>query len=59
MISRRSDQADAEVPEIVGGQLRQHRGIDLVVAKGLFVLLQSEAVEPRRDVHARLPDGLS
>ena len=53
-----SDEADADIPEIIGGQLRQHRGVDLVVAKSLFVLLQSEVVEPRRDIYARLPDAI-
>ena len=50
-----SDEADAEVLEIVGGQLGQYRGVDGVVAKRLLVLLQPETVEPRCDVHARLP----
>jgi hypothetical protein len=49
------DKAHAEVLEVLGGQLRQYRGIDRVVAKRLLVLPQSEAVEPGRDVHARLP----
>ena len=53
-----SNRTDADVPEIVGGQLREDRSVDLVVAKCLFVLLQSEAVEPRRNVHARLPDAI-
>jgi hypothetical protein len=49
------DEAYAEVPQIVGRQLRQYRGIDRVVAKRLIVLLHPEAVEPGCDVHARLP----
>jgi hypothetical protein len=53
-----SDQADADVREILGGQLRQHRSIDRVVAKRLFVLLQPETVEPRRYIHARLPHAV-
>jgi hypothetical protein len=53
------DEADAEVSEVVGRQLRQHRGIDRVVAKRLFVLLHAEAVEPGCDVHARLPDAFT
>jgi hypothetical protein len=47
------DEAHAEILEVVGSQLRQYRG----VAKRLFVLLQSEAMEPCRNVHARLPDA--
>jgi len=49
-----TDQVYAEVFEIVGGQIGQSRGVDRVVAKRLFVLLQSEAAEPGCDVHARL-----
>jgi hypothetical protein len=52
-----ADEADAEVLEVVGGQLRQYRGVDRVVAKRLFVLLHAEAVEPGRDVHVHLPDA--
>jgi hypothetical protein len=50
-----SDEIDTKVPEVVGGQFRQHRGVDRIVAKRRFVLLHSEAVEPGCDVHARLP----
>src|SRR5262249_62274781 len=49
-----SDRADADVPEILGGQFRQHCSIDRVVAKRLFVLLQPETLEPRRNVHVLL-----
>jgi hypothetical protein len=45
------NQANAEVPQVVGRQLRQYRGVDRVVAKRLFVLLHAKAVEPGRDVH--------
>src|SRR5262249_43523337 len=50
-----SDESDAEILQILSGQLGQHGSVDRVVAKGLFVLLQPETAEPHPDVHARLP----
>src|SRR5437660_11402487 len=57
------DEGHAEVLQVVGGQLRQYRGIDRIVAKRSFVLLHTEAVEPGRNVHphppaATVPHGL-
>jgi hypothetical protein len=49
------DQADAEILEIVGGQVRQYAFVDRVVAKRRFVLLHAEAMEPGRDVYASPP----
>ena len=37
------------------GQLGQHLRIDLIVAKRRLVLLQPQAPQPRRNVHAALP----
>ena len=54
-----SDGVDADILQILGGQFRQYCGVDRVVAKRLFVLLQPETVEPRRDVQARLPSRSS
>jgi hypothetical protein len=51
------DEVDAEVLEVFGGQLRQDRRINGVVAKRLLVLLQSKAVKPGCDVQAFLPDA--
>ena len=48
---------DADVSEILGGQLWQHHDVDLVLEKGFLVLLQPETVEPLRNVHVRLPAG--
>src|SRR5215467_6730280 len=53
------DEADAEILQVVCGQLWQHCGVDRVVAKRLFVLLQPEVPEPRRNVHARPPDAVT
>jgi hypothetical protein len=53
------DEDDAEILEVVGGQLGQHCGVDRVVAKRLFVLPHSEAVEPGSDVHTRLPAAIT
>jgi hypothetical protein len=52
------DEVYAEILEIVGGQLRQYRGIDGVFAKRRCVLLHPEAMEPGCDVHPRLPAAL-
>jgi hypothetical protein len=58
-LRRWSYEIDTDVPPVLGSQLRQYRGVDRVVAKRLFVLLHPEAVEPGRDVHARLPDAVT
>src|SRR5438105_6407137 len=50
-----SDEGHAEVLQVVGGQLRQYRGIDRILAKRSFVLLHTEAVEPGRNVHPHPP----
>src|SRR6185312_6584548 len=50
-----ADQADTDVPEIVGGQLRQNRDVYLIVTKCLFVALQLETLEPRTNVQVLLP----
>jgi hypothetical protein len=54
-----SDEVYAEILQILCGQLRQYRGIDLVVVKRLLVLPQPEIPEPRRYVHFRLPVGVA
>jgi hypothetical protein len=53
-----SDEVDAEVLQVFGGQLRQDRRVNGVVAKRRLVLLEPEVVEPCRNVHARLPDAV-
>ena len=50
-----SDRADADVPEILGGQFQQHCSIDCVVVKRPFVLLQPETPEPLRNVQRSPP----
>ena len=52
------DRADPDFPEILGSQLWQYSGINRIVAKRGFVLLQSEPVEPGCDIHACLPDAI-
>ena len=47
-----ADLRDADILQVIGGQLRQHRAIDRVVAKGGFVLLQPQASQPVCDIHA-------
>ena len=41
----------ADVRQIIGRQLRQHRPIDFVVAEGGLVSLETLAAQPRRYVH--------
>ena len=53
-----SDEVDTYIAQILGGQFWQYRGVDRIVAKRFFVSLQSEAVEPGHDIHARLPDAI-
>ena len=48
-----ADQADAEILQIVGRQVRQYRCIDLVRAEGWLVLLEPEPPQPFRDIHCR------
>ena len=45
----------AELLEVLVGELRQDRGVDLVVAEHRLVALQAEAPEPSRDVHLAFP----
>ena len=47
-----ADRGNAEFPQILRRQLRQHLPIDLVVAEGRHIALQAQALQPRRYVHA-------
>jgi hypothetical protein len=49
------DRGDAERHEVVGGQSRQHRGINVVGLERLDVILQAQGPQPGRDVHVRRP----
>src|SRR5512134_3904477 len=54
-----TDRGDTELLEVVSGQRREDRGIDVVVAKRGGVPLQAQVSQPSRDVHRRfLPSGL-
>ena len=46
---------DADVLKILHGQFGKYLGVDTVVAKRRLVLLQPQAPQPRRNVHAALP----
>jgi hypothetical protein len=50
-----SDQGDAEILQIFGGQARQYAGVDLVRAECRFVLLEPEPSQPLRDFHRPTP----
>jgi hypothetical protein len=41
-----------QLVEVLVGELRQDRGVDLVVAKYRLIPLQAETAEPSRDVYA-------
>ena len=47
-----ADRCNADLPEILRRQLRQHLLIDLIVAEGRHILLEPQALQPRRYVHA-------
>ena len=40
------DQRDAEIPEVLGGEVEQYFAIDRVLSERVVVLLQSEAAQP-------------
>src|SRR6476619_7349758 len=45
------DEADPEILEIVGRQLRQYIVVDRVVVEGLGILLQLQPAQPGADIH--------
>jgi hypothetical protein len=47
------DRGDPKGDQILGGQPRQHLGVDIVGAERLGVLLQAQIPQPARDVHLR------
>jgi hypothetical protein len=49
------DRADAKRDQVLGGQPRQHLGVDIVGAKCLGVILQAQLPQLARDVHLRRP----
>jgi hypothetical protein len=49
-----ADEGDPQFLEVVGGQARQNRGVDAMLAERRFVLLESETVQPSRDIHGDL-----
>jgi hypothetical protein len=50
-----ADHADAEILEVLGGQLRQHPHVDAVVVEGGRILLEAQRPQPLRNIHRRLP----
>src|SRR5262252_8717575 len=47
-----ADRCNANLPEILRCQLRQHFPIDLVVAEGRHIAPKAQTLQPRRYVHA-------
>ena len=46
-----ADRGHADADQVVGRQLRQHLGVDVVVAERLLVLLEPQTAQPGCDVH--------
>ena len=46
-----SDRTDADLFEIIGRQARQHDAVDRVFAESRLVLCETEAIQPRANVH--------
>ena len=49
-----ADRGHADADQVVGRQLRQHLGVDIVVAKSGLVLLQTQTAQPGGSVQ-KLP----
>src|SRR4051794_32632650 len=49
-----ADRDHPNVDQVFGGQLRQHLGIDIIIAECLHISLKAQILQPRRDVHAVL-----
>ena len=47
-----ADKIDAQILQVVGRQLAQDLGVDLVIAERLVVTLKTKAAQPYRYVHA-------
>ena len=50
-----ADRDDAKFFQIVGRQLRQDAQVDLVVAEGGFLSLETQASQPAPNVHRVVP----
>ena len=50
-----ADRGDAEADQVVGRQIGQDLGVDIVVTERLLVLAQAQPVQPSPDVHPRPP----
>src|SRR5689334_13968799 len=49
-----TERSDADILEVIAGQPRQQRSVDIVLLERLPVLFEPKASEPTRDIH-RLP----
>ena len=54
-----TDGGDPELLQVVGGQRRQHGRVDGVVRERLGILIQPQALQPRRHVHGRTSGRLA
>src|SRR5208282_6363598 len=51
------DRCDAETDQIIGHQLRQHSGVDVVGGEGRRILLEPEPAQPFGYIHCSCPEG--
>ena len=50
-----ADRGDAEPDQILGREIHEDLGVDVVLPERLFVLSQPQTTQPGRDVHGLLP----
>jgi hypothetical protein len=48
-----ADRGDAEILQVIGGQVRQQHIGDVILAECRLVLLQAQALQPTADIHRR------
>ena len=53
-----ADRGDANPDQVIGRQIGDDLGVNVVLAERLLVLPQAETVQPSRNVHGRLPARL-
>src|SRR5262249_40722552 len=47
-----ADRGDPDADRVFGGELRQHHGVDIIVAERRYIALKSQIPQPGRYVHA-------
>ena len=52
-----ADRRHAHADQVVGGQLGQHLGVDIVVTECRRILFKAQPAQPRRYIHAVILDS--